>query len=131
MSRYASGSSATASADWVVWIRSCSGLVSTSRPAASAAASRSLPASASASAPDAHAALMERSEALLRAIGWEGPAMVEYRYDEATGAAVLMEINGRLWGSLPLAGHAGAEFALGTYYALGLGRAPPAAAPAG
>jgi predicted ATP-grasp superfamily ATP-dependent carboligase len=71
--------------------------------------------------PDANAALMEKSEALLREIGWEGPAMVEYRRDPATGGTALMEINGRFWGSLPLASAAGAHFALGTYLALGLG----------
>jgi predicted ATP-grasp superfamily ATP-dependent carboligase len=78
---------------------------------------------------EAHPDLMARSEALLREIGWEGPAMVEYRYDQRTGRAVLMEINGRFWGSLPLAFHAGAPFGLATYHALGLDRplpSPPA-----
>lgn len=79
--------------------------------------------------PDQHPALMAKSEELLRHIGWRGPAMVEYRHDAATGRTALMEINGRFWGSLPLASHAGARFALGTYYALGLGREPPSAAP--
>lgn len=64
-----------------------------------------------------HAAQMEKSEALLRAIGWEGPAMVEYRHDPATGTYWLMEINGRFWGSLPLASQAGAEFAWEQYRA--------------
>jgi predicted ATP-grasp superfamily ATP-dependent carboligase len=54
-----------------------------------------------------------------------GPAMVEYRFDAATGRAVLMEINGRFWGSLPLASAAGAPFGLATYTALGLGRPLP------
>lgn len=76
---------------------------------------------------DQHGTLRDKSEALLREIGWEGPAMVEYRWDEASGRAVLMEINGRFWGSLPLAYHAGAPFALATYYALGLGIAAPQA----
>jgi predicted ATP-grasp superfamily ATP-dependent carboligase len=67
-----------------------------------------------------HTALMARSEALLREIGWEGPAMVEYRHDERSGRAVLMEINGRFWGSLPLAAHSGAPFGLAAYHALGL-----------
>jgi predicted ATP-grasp superfamily ATP-dependent carboligase len=71
--------------------------------------------------PDRHRELLQRSEALLREIGWEGSAMVEYRHDPATGATALMEINGRFWGSLPLASQAGARFALGTYLALGLG----------
>ncbi len=64
-----------------------------------------------------HAAQMAKSEALLRAIGWEGPAMVEYRHDPATGRYWLMEINGRFWGSLPLASQAGAEFAWEQYRA--------------
>lgn len=61
--------------------------------------------------PALHAAQMEKSEALLRAIGWQGPAMVEYRHDPATGRTRLMEINGRFWGSIPLAYHCGAHFA--------------------
>lgn len=68
--------------------------------------------------------LMERSEELLRTIGWEGPAMVEYRYDPATDTATLMEINGRFWGSLPLASAAGIDFGWGTYAALGLDADP-------
>jgi predicted ATP-grasp superfamily ATP-dependent carboligase len=60
--------------------------------------------------PDLHRDQRAKSEALLDAIGWEGPAMVEYRHDPQTGAFVLMEINGRFWGSLPLASAAGAEF---------------------
>jgi len=61
--------------------------------------------------PALHAAQMEKSEQLLRAIGWQGPAMVEYRHDPATGRHKLMEINGRFWGSIALAYHCGAHFA--------------------
>ncbi|MCU7375666.1 hypothetical protein PEC18_33830 [Paucibacter sp. O1-1] len=61
---------------------------------------------------DQHRDLQERSIALLQRIGWHGVAMVEYRHDSATGRSVLMEINGRFWGSYPLALHAGAGFAL-------------------
>jgi hypothetical protein len=64
---------------------------------------------------DLHRDQMARSEALLAAIGWEGPAMVEYRYDPASGRYWLMEINGRFWGSLPLASQAGACFAWEQY----------------
>lgn len=64
-----------------------------------------------------HTAQMARSEALLRAIGWEGPAMVEYRHDPATGRYWLMEVNGRFWGSLPLASQSGAHFAWEQYRA--------------
>lgn len=71
-----------------------------------------------------HRELQERSLALLRAIGWEGCAMVEYRLDDATGDAVLMEINGRFWGSFPLAVHAQAGFASLAYHLQGLGRLP-------
>jgi predicted ATP-grasp superfamily ATP-dependent carboligase len=55
-------------------------------------------------------ALAGQSVALLRAMNWEGPAMVEYRFDPGTGSALLMEVNGRFWGSLPLADYAGADF---------------------
>lgn len=71
-----------------------------------------------------HRDLQEKSVALLQAIGWEGCAMVEYRLDDATGDAVLMEINGRFWGSFPLAVHAGAGFATLAYHVQGLGRVP-------
>ncbi len=64
---------------------------------------------------DQHAEQRAKSEALLASIGWDGPAMVEYRYDAQAGKYWLMEINGRFWGSLPLARHAGAEFAWESY----------------
>ncbi|MDB5714973.1 MAG: ATP-grasp domain protein [Sphingomonadales bacterium] len=62
-----------------------------------------------------HAGQMLKSEALLQKIGWEGPAMVEYRHDPATGRYWLMEVNGRFWGSLPLASASGATFAWEQY----------------
>jgi len=64
---------------------------------------------------DRHGSQMARSERLLRTIGWEGPAMVEYRHDPITGKYWLMEVNGRFWGSIPLAYHCGAHFAWETY----------------
>jgi len=72
---------------------------------------------------DDHAALMARSVALLRELEWEGIAMVEYRHDPDTGESALMEINGRFWGSLPLAYHAGARFPSLMYRLSGLGQA--------
>ncbi|MUI13304.1 carboxylate--amine ligase [Massilia dura] len=72
-----------------------------------------------------HAALRERSLALLRSLEWEGIAMVEYRYDPERDEAALMEINGRFWGSLPLACHAGADFPWLAYSLLGTGKAQP------
>ncbi len=70
---------------------------------------------------DRHVELQKLSIALLRHIGWQGVAMVEYRWDAASDRAVLMEINGRFWGSHPLAVHCGAGFALLAYrQAMGL-----------
>jgi protein-tyrosine-phosphatase len=59
--------------------------------------------------------LVQSSVTLLREIGWEGPAMVEYRYDRASRRAALMEINGRFWGSLGLSIAAGVDFPFGAW----------------
>lgn len=64
---------------------------------------------------EANRNLMVQSQQLLNAIGWQGPAMVEYKFDAATGTAWLMEINGRFWGSQALASAAGAHFGRETY----------------
>lgn len=71
-----------------------------------------------------HPELLARSEALLRALEWDGVAMVEYRHDPETGRHWLMEINGRFWGSYPLAAACGAEFA---WYLLHDGEPPDGA----
>ena len=55
-------------------------------------------------------ALLDRSIALLRTMGWTGVAMVEYKTDAQTGIPYLMEVNGRLWGSLQLAVDSGVDF---------------------
>ncbi len=47
---------------------------------------------------------------MLGPIGWHGVAMMEYKQDRRTGECVLMEINGRFWGSLELAVAAGIDF---------------------
>ena len=47
---------------------------------------------------------------LLEALDWQGVAMIECKRDEVSGRPVLMEINGRLWGSLQLAIDAGVDF---------------------
>jgi predicted ATP-grasp superfamily ATP-dependent carboligase len=54
--------------------------------------------------------LLQRSLALLVELGWSGVAMVEYKRDARTAEPVLMEINGRFWGSLQLAIDAGVDF---------------------
>jgi predicted ATP-grasp superfamily ATP-dependent carboligase len=55
-------------------------------------------------------ALLDRSVALLREFDWSGVAMVEFKLDARTNTPYLMEINGRLWGSLQLAIDAGVDF---------------------
>jgi predicted ATP-grasp superfamily ATP-dependent carboligase len=54
--------------------------------------------------------LAEQAIALLRELNWQGVAMVEFRHDRLNDRPVLMEVNGRYWGSLPLAIHAGIDF---------------------
>jgi len=55
-------------------------------------------------------ALRARAERLLDHFDWNGVAMVEFKEDRATGTPVLMEVNGRFWGSLQLAVDAGVDF---------------------
>ncbi len=57
---------------------------------------------------------------LMASLKWHGPAMVEFKGDK------LMEINGRFWGSLPLAIFAGVDFPW-LYYQLVTGRKVEAA----
>lgn len=56
--------------------------------------------------------LLDRCVDLLRSFEWHGVAMVEFKLDARTGTPYLMEINGRLWGSLQLAIDAGVDFPL-------------------
>lgn len=54
--------------------------------------------------------LKSQAVELFRPLGWHGVAMVEYKVDRGTGEPVLMEVNGRFWGSLQLAIDAGMDF---------------------
>ncbi|MBT9099112.1 ATP-grasp domain-containing protein [Methylovulum psychrotolerans] len=54
--------------------------------------------------------LLAAAARLIKALNWHGVAMVEFKWQPDTGAYTLMEINGRFWGSLPLACAAGADF---------------------
>ena len=54
--------------------------------------------------------LAEYSIKLLREMGWQWVAMVEFKLNEKNGGVNLMEVNGRFWGSLPLAISAGVDF---------------------
>lgn len=69
--------------------------------------------------------LVEKSFCLLQAIGWQGPAMVEFKVDQKDGEPKLMEINGRFWGSLQLAIDAGMNFPV-LLYRLATGEDVPA-----
>jgi predicted ATP-grasp superfamily ATP-dependent carboligase len=55
-------------------------------------------------------AARENAVRLLRAIGWHGVAMVEFKRDSRDGSLRLMEINGRFWGSLQLSIKSGVDF---------------------
>ena len=54
--------------------------------------------------------MVEPARRLLEALQWHGVAMVEFKRDDRDGTAVLMEINGRFWNSLPLAVASGVDF---------------------
>ena len=53
--------------------------------------------------------LRDQAVRMLSELGWTGLAMVEFRRGK-DGVDYLMEINGRVWGSLPLAVRAGVDF---------------------
>jgi len=54
--------------------------------------------------------LLDAAARLIAALRWSGVAMVEFKWNPDSGSYCLMEINGRFWGSLPLAAAAGADF---------------------
>jgi predicted ATP-grasp superfamily ATP-dependent carboligase len=55
-------------------------------------------------------ALVEPALRLLQHVRWHGVAMVEFKIDHASKVPVLMEVNGRFWGSLQLSIDAGMNF---------------------
>jgi protein-tyrosine-phosphatase/predicted ATP-grasp superfamily ATP-dependent carboligase len=59
--------------------------------------------------------LLEASLTLMRPLKYTGVAMVEFKVEPRTGNWVLIEVNGRFWGSLPLAVAAGADFPLALF----------------
>jgi predicted ATP-grasp superfamily ATP-dependent carboligase len=65
--------------------------------------------------------LLAHAQRLLGALRWSGLAMVEFRV--GPDGPVLMEVNGRIWGSLPLAIKSGVDFPL-ALAELYLGRPP-------
>lgn len=67
--------------------------------------------------------LRDYSRRLLERWGWHGPAMVEFKRDRS-GRPYLMEVNGRLWGSLQLAVDAGIDIPLASAL-VAVGETPP------
>ena len=75
--------------------------------------------------PLSYGGMADRARRLVAALNWTGPIMVEFKIEQASGVPKLMEINGRFWGSLPLAVLAGVDFPY-LYYRLALGmKIPP------
>jgi predicted ATP-grasp superfamily ATP-dependent carboligase len=56
------------------------------------------------------AELRSHARRLLCPLCWHGVAMLEYKHDAARNEFMLMEVNGRFWGSLQLAIDAGIDF---------------------
>ncbi len=64
------------------------------------------------------AELTEATAKLVARLDYTGVAMFEYRFCPETKDWVFLEINGRFWGSLPLAIASGANFPFGLYQLL-------------
>jgi predicted ATP-grasp superfamily ATP-dependent carboligase len=54
--------------------------------------------------------LVEYGRRLLDAVNWNGLAMIEFKYDIRDGLPKVMEVNPRMWGSIPLATICGIDF---------------------
>ncbi len=57
-----------------------------------------------------HVGMQRDAHRLMSAIGWHGLAMVEFKVCPSTGKHWFIEVNPRMWGSIPFAISAGAEF---------------------
>jgi predicted ATP-grasp superfamily ATP-dependent carboligase len=64
--------------------------------------------------------MRQEAQKILSKIVWSGPIMFEFKEDKEDGKLKLMEINGRFWGSLPLAVLSGVDFPY-LYYKYGRG----------
>ncbi len=54
--------------------------------------------------------MLNATRRIVSALNYRGVAMFEFRHDRISGGWRLLEINGRFWGSLPLALASGADF---------------------
>lgn len=68
--------------------------------------------------------LLAGVEAIVRAAGLDGVAMFEFRQNPETRKFILLEVNPRFWGSLPLALVSGADFPAALYDRIVHGSAP-------
>ncbi|KON82156.1 hypothetical protein PA01_11660 [Azoarcus sp. PA01] len=57
-----------------------------------------------------HDAMMEDARRKIHHLGWEGIAMLEYRWDPETDRFWFIELNARFWGALHVALYAGVDF---------------------
>lgn len=64
--------------------------------------------------------ILRSSKELARMLKWDGVMMVEFKVNEKSEKPFLMEINGRFWGSLPLAIFANIDFPI-MYYRMAKG----------
>jgi protein-tyrosine-phosphatase/predicted ATP-grasp superfamily ATP-dependent carboligase len=57
-----------------------------------------------------HPELLDATKKLMKSLNYTGVAMVEFKVNFDTGQWIFIEINGRFWGSLPLAVSSGVDF---------------------
>ncbi len=69
-----------------------------------------------------HPGMLDVTKRLMGALHYTGIAMVEWKHNQETGAWVLIEINARFWGSLPLSVAAGLDFPYYLYQMMCQGR---------
>ncbi|OOV07279.1 hypothetical protein RF819_11545 [Rhodoferax fermentans] len=65
---------------------------------------------------------------MVKAVAYTGVAMFEFKLDEQTGTWILLEVNARPWGSLPLPVSLGVDFPYQLFTLLVLKTTPPAVA---
>ena len=65
-----------------------------------------------------HPELLDATKKLMKELNYTGVAMVEFKFNFDTNQWVFLEINGRFWGSLPLAVSSGIDFPFYLYQLL-------------